>query len=454
MNLNIHVSIYNKNKTFSYDLFSNQINKISCIQKPYGFTAEIEFILFDDSITDDFLNIFYSNESVFLNYRIKDEFFYNAIIVKKEILQITKLFRKYKFTINDVAKGLLSDLFLQKTYKDDSIKNIVTQNISEIIELDINSEFFSENKDVINLHSFSFYDFIIYICRLYNHCFLYHYHNGKYEITESFSANKDIKSVILKDEIINYSNFNIDNNENNLSIYFNSNNNYFDIEKRISLENASLDLENNQMFIKQLQATTCCYEIINLNKNSEYHYENNMESDFIIDGYKYYVEYTDKLKISLPELKNNKYSFEIVGEINVGDKNQEIKKYNLIEKEDGVYCSVIIPDYNVSIPAKFTPCLNSNFGFIPPYNKQRVMLRLILFSADIIGYLDFRITNKADFDSSNNILDLGFSNDLTSKISSSLNNEKSILEISQGSKDLKNQIKMSDEGLSITLEYE
>jgi len=242
--------------------------------------------------------------------------------------------------------------------------------------------------------------------------------------------------------------------DNKLTLYFNSDNRHFDVNTKLLLDYASLDLENNQKYIKKLCSSNCEYEITSLNKNSEYNYENNFNSLFNITGYKYYIEYADKIKTLLPEYNSKAYSLDIIGEVNIGDEKQELKKYNLIEKEDGVYCSVTIPEYNIAIPAKFNSNLNSNFGFIPPYNKQKVKVKLNLFSAEIISYLDFRLNNKLNFESCNNILDLGFSNDITANISSSLANEKSILKISQGSKDIKNLIEMTEEGLNISLEYE
>lgn len=457
MKLNIDINIFNENKSVNYNIYANQVVKIEANQYTYGFNAEIEFVLFENYISDEFLNILYSNELLYLNLNLDNKLYYKSIITLKEILQIRESFRKYKFIITDIAKGYLSNIYIKKIYKGKSFKNIISQNINDNIDIKINSEFFDNIKDIVNVHSLSFYDFIVYICKISSSYFLYNYHNGEYLISESLdSLDSSVmnKYKITKDEFISFKNSRQNNLRYNLKTYINSNNNYFDLSNDLFLNNVYFNLENKEIFSKKMQGIYLIYELINLDYNSEYNYSISIDSNFSIDCYKYYNEYKAELESILPDCKKKKYNLSIKAEINIGQSDQDLKKYNLIEKEDGVYCSVFIPDLDISIPAKFSPHLNSNVGFIPPYNKQKVLLNLELFNAEINSYLDFRISNKPDFDSSDNVLDLSFSNNMTASISSSIKNENAVLKISQVSKEIRNIIEMSDEGLNISLEYE
>lgn len=454
MKLNIDIIIFNKNQSLNYNLYANQVVKIEAAQYTYGFAAEIEFVLFENCISDEFLNLLYSNELLYLNLNLNNKAYYKSIITLKEVIQIRASFRKYKFTITDIAKGYLSNLYIKKIYKDESFKNIINQNIADNIIIKIDSEYFDKIQEIVNVHSLSFYDFIVYLCNLSNNYFLYNYHSGEYLISESLDESINNGCKISKDDFVSYRNSHQNNLKYNLTTYINSNNNYFDLSNDLLLNNAYFNLEKKEKFNKKMQSIYLRYELINLDNNSEYNYLISLDSSFSIDCYKYYNEYKDKLNNILPDYNKKKYNLSIKAEINIGDKEQELKKYNLIEKEDGVYCSVFIPDLDISIPAKFSPYLNSNVGFIPPYNKQKVLLNIGLFNAEINSYLDFRVSNKPDFDSSDNVLDLSFSDNITASISSSIKNETAVLKISQVSKEIRNIIEMSDEGLNISLEYE
>ena len=225
MQLFLSLKLYDVTKSNKYIKYPNQINYVESKNFISGFELDLECYCYKDNINELFINFINSKNIIQAELEVKshnsdDIVFYNGILDAKSLTGHSEHYYRYKFKIIDLAKGVFSKQHKLDVFKNKSLQEVINNNIPDLLIININTQKLNVKHDLINLNcykinsfdnsfktTFSFYDFIIFICDKYNLFFIYNYKSGQYYISDSIDVlgiNNKALNINFVENIKNY----------------------------------------------------------------------------------------------------------------------------------------------------------------------------------------------------------------------------------------------------------